>query len=166
MWVVWNSAEGKASWFSAAETWPSGWCCNKCNTIKLEHIKDDWSARHDQVPTIMHCDFLRIPFVLRPGEYIAVEKIEAVYKKNPLVEQIWVYGNSFESNLVAVVVPAESALTSWASDAGISGNFVTITKDPRANTYVCTELNKTAKEAKIKVSDIALGSCPCMFSYW
>ncbi len=36
------------------------------------------------------------------GEYIAVEKIEAVYKKNPLVEQIWVYGNSFESVLVAV----------------------------------------------------------------
>jgi len=40
--------------------------------------------------------------LLPAGEYIAVEKIEAVYKKNPLVEQIWVYGNSFESVLVAV----------------------------------------------------------------
>ena len=27
-----------------------------------------------------------------------MEKVEAVYKKCPLVEQIWVYGNSFESN--------------------------------------------------------------------
>lgn len=89
--------------------------------------------------------------MLPPGEYIAVEKIEAVYKKNPLVEQIWVYGNSFENTLVAVVVPAESALTSWAADAGISGDLVTITKDPKANTYVWTELNKTAKEAKLKV---------------
>ena len=34
-----------------------------------------------------------------------MEKVEAVYKKNPLVEQMWVYGNSFESVLVAVRRP-------------------------------------------------------------
>ena len=39
------------------------------------------------------------------GEYIAAEKIEAAYKKNSMVEQIWVYGNSLESTLVAIVVP-------------------------------------------------------------
>lgn len=36
-----------------------------------------------------------------------MESVEAVFKKNPILEQIWVYGNSFESCLVAVVVPAE-----------------------------------------------------------
>ena len=36
---------------------------------------------------------------------MAAEKIEAAYKKNSLVEQIWVYGNSLESTLVAIVVP-------------------------------------------------------------
>lgn len=36
-----------------------------------------------------------------------MEKVEAVFKKNSNVEQIWVYGNSFESQLVAVVVPNE-----------------------------------------------------------
>ena len=47
--------------------------------------------------------------VLEPaGEYVAAEKIEAAYKKNRLVEQIWVYGNSLESTLVAVVVPTGS----------------------------------------------------------
>lgn len=85
------------------------------------------------------------------GEYIAVEKIEAVYKKNPLVEQIWVYGNSFESTLVAVVVPNGAALTSWASDNDVSGDLAAIVKDPRANTYVWIELSKTAKEARLKV---------------
>lgn len=40
------------------------------------------------------------------GEYVAAEKIEAAYKKNSLVDQIWVYGNSLESTLVAIVVPA------------------------------------------------------------
>ena len=85
------------------------------------------------------------------GEYIAVEKIEAVYKKNPIVEQIWVYGNSFENTLVAVVVPSEVGLTSWATDAGISGDLAEIVRDPRANSYVLGEITKTAKEAKLKV---------------
>lgn len=30
-----------------------------------------------------------------------------MFKKNSNLEQIWVYGNSYESALVAVVVPAE-----------------------------------------------------------
>lgn len=83
-----------------------------------------------------------------------MEKIEAVYKKNPIVEQIWVYGNSFENTLVAVVVPSEVALTSWAADAGISGDLAEIVRDPRANSYVLGELTKTAKEAKLKVGTL------------
>jgi long-chain acyl-CoA synthetase len=85
------------------------------------------------------------------GEYIAVEKVEAVYKKNPLVEQIWVYGNSFESTLVAVVVPNEDALKSWAADNGVGSDFDAILADPKTNDYVWSELNKTAKEGKLKV---------------
>ena len=33
-----------------------------------------------------------------------------MYKKNAAVEQIWVYGNSFESSVVAVVVPVAAKL--------------------------------------------------------
>jgi len=57
------------------------------------------------------------------GEYIAVEKIESAYQKAPAVGQLWVYGNSFKSFIVAVVVPdalwAKSALKSkgfWTDD--------------------------------------------------
>ena len=85
------------------------------------------------------------------GEYVAVEKIEAVYMKNPIVEQIWVCGNSFENTLVAVVVPSEVALTSWAADADISSDLAEILREPRANSFVLGELTKTAKEAKLKV---------------
>merc|ERR1712174_188336 len=49
-------------------------------------------------------------FKLSQGEYIAVKSIESTYKKNLFVEQIWVYGNSFESCLVAVVVPNDAKL--------------------------------------------------------
>lgn len=39
------------------------------------------------------------------GEYIAVEKIESAYGKASATGQVWVYGNSFKSFIVGVVVP-------------------------------------------------------------
>jgi long-chain acyl-CoA synthetase len=44
------------------------------------------------------------------GEYIAAERLENTYSTAQIVEQIWVYGNSYESQLVAVVVPDVSPL--------------------------------------------------------
>jgi len=39
------------------------------------------------------------------GEYIAPRKIETMYGRSPAVNQIWVYGNSYKSSIMAVVVP-------------------------------------------------------------
>jgi len=50
------------------------------------------------------------------GEYVAVELIESILGKNEWVEQIWVYGSSFESVLVAVVVPNKGPLMRWAKE--------------------------------------------------
>lgn len=36
---------------------------------------------------------------------MAVEKLEGFYKQATGVNQVWVYGNSFEACLVCVVVP-------------------------------------------------------------
>jgi hypothetical protein len=52
-----------------------------------------------------------------------VEKLEQVFKKCPLVEELWVYGNSLESTLVAVVVPAHKHLVDWAQQAGVQGGW-------------------------------------------
>lgn len=58
---------------------------------------------------------------LAAGEYIAVERVENVYKQCEIIEQLWVYGNSFESCLVAVVVPREQQLRAAAHQAGVAG---------------------------------------------
>lgn len=42
--------------------------------------------------------------------------IESILGKNEFVEQIWVYGSSFEAVLVAVVVPNKAPLMQWAKE--------------------------------------------------
>jgi hypothetical protein len=39
-------------------------------------------------------------------------------------KQVWVYGNSFKSSLVAVVVPKPEAIKEWAKGAGKTGECV------------------------------------------
>ena len=58
-------------------------------------------------------------FKLSHGEYVAVEKVENVYKQCSLITQIWVYGNSFKSLLVAVVVPAAETIRKIAQEEGL-----------------------------------------------
>jgi fatty acid CoA ligase FadD9 len=47
---------------------------------------------------------------LSQGEFVAVSKLEAVFVDSPLIRQIFVYGNSARSYLLAVIVPTEDAL--------------------------------------------------------
>ncbi|XP_051142024.1 long chain acyl-CoA synthetase 1-like [Andrographis paniculata] len=55
---------------------------------------------------------------LSQGEYVAVEHLEKVYGICPIIEDIWVYGDSFKSMLVAVVVPNEEYTKKWAQQNG------------------------------------------------
>jgi fatty acid CoA ligase FadD9 len=53
---------------------------------------------------------------LSQGEFVAVSKLEAVFGSSPLVRQIYVYGNSARSYLLAVIVPTEDALSRSGGD--------------------------------------------------
>lgn len=57
-------------------------------------------------------------FKLSQGEYVSPETLEQEYAKCKLVGQVWVYGNSLESTLLAVVVPDLPAAKEWASANG------------------------------------------------
>jgi len=60
-------------------------------------------------------------FKLSQGEYVAPEKIENVLSRSLLIAQCFVYGDSFQNSLVAIVVPDEEAVGSWAKTAGKEG---------------------------------------------
>merc|ERR1711994_623140 len=53
------------------------------------------------------------------GEYVASEKVENIYTKAASVNQIWIYGNSFKSFVVAVVVPDPLWLVPILKEKGI-----------------------------------------------
>ncbi|KAF8698195.1 hypothetical protein HU200_035714 [Digitaria exilis] len=89
-------------------------------------------------------------FKLSQGEYVAVENLENVYGVLQEIDSIWVYGNSFESFLVAVVNPNQLVLERWAEQNGITGSFAELCENSRAKDYVLAELTKIAKEKKLK----------------
>ncbi|XP_039823798.1 long chain acyl-CoA synthetase 2-like isoform X2 [Panicum virgatum] len=89
-------------------------------------------------------------FKLSQGEYVAVEVVESAYMQSPLVASVWVYGNSFESFLVAVVVPERQALEEWAATNNKAGDFAELCNDPKARGYIQDELNKTGKKLGLR----------------
>ena len=52
-------------------------------------------------------------FKLSQGEYVAAEILAAAYKQAPIVQQIFVYGDSTRSYLVAIVVPDKQEVASF-----------------------------------------------------
>src|SRR5262245_44411380 len=53
---------------------------------------------------------------LSQGEFVTVSKLEAAYGGHPSIRQIFVYGNSARSYLLAVIVPTDDALESVGGD--------------------------------------------------
>ncbi|XP_052179737.1 probable CoA ligase CCL6 [Diospyros lotus] len=89
-------------------------------------------------------------FKLSQGEYIAVENLENTYSRCPLITSIWVYGNSFESFLVAVVVPERKALEEWALSNNQTGDFKMLCENPKAVKFIQDELNSTGQKHKLR----------------
>ncbi|XP_047969300.1 long chain acyl-CoA synthetase 4-like [Salvia hispanica] len=89
-------------------------------------------------------------FKLSQGEYVAVENLENIYGLVSAIDSIWVYGNSFESCLVAVINPNKQAVEEWAAQNGESGDFETLCQNPKVKQYFVGELARIGKEKKLK----------------
>src|SRR5258705_6590792 len=80
---------------------------------------------------------------LSQGEFVTVSKLEAVFGDSPLVRQIYVYGNSARSYVLAVVVPTDDALDRSFGDVeslkpAISESLQDIAKDIGLQSYDIT----------------------------
>lgn len=86
---------------------------------------------------------------LSQGEYVALEYLENVYGISSVIDDIWVYGNSFKSKLVAVVVPEENSTKKWADLNGHTGSFSDLCSLDQLKNYILEELKLTAERNKV-----------------
>lgn len=93
-------------------------------------------------------------FKLSHGEYVAAEKLENEYKKDTLVDQIWVYGDSTQAFLVGVVVPEEQTLVAIAHEVGVAGKFAELCDDANVEKAVQQRLEKAGRASGLKGFEI------------
>ena len=81
---------------------------------------------------------------LSQGEYVALERVEALYSGCPIIAQVYVHGDSLQSYLLGVVIPDPVQLAAVAS--GVWGTPVS-DKDQAA-------LDRAIKDAKVSFNDL------------
>jgi fatty acid CoA ligase FadD9 len=64
-------------------------------------------------------------FVLKlsQGEFVTASKLEAVFETSPLVRQVYIYGNSARSYLLAVIVPTDDGLARFGDTSELRASI-------------------------------------------
>lgn len=96
-------------------------------------------------------------FKLAQGEYIAPEKIENVYVRSKYIGQCFVYGDSFNSCLVAVAVVDPEEVSKWAKSRGLkdSNDLAKVCKDPEMRATVLADMDALGHDAKLRGFEFA-----------
>lgn len=84
-------------------------------------------------------------FKLSQGEYVAPERVETVYLRNPTLAQVYVHGDSLKSYLVAVAVPDPEALTRFAGELGVKGDFAALCANKQVTDAILNQLIELGK---------------------
>jgi len=75
---------------------------------------------------------------LAQGEFVTLAKLEAEFGNSPLIHQIYVYGNSAQPYLLAVVVPTEDAVAAHSAGAlksRIAESLQTVARQANLQSY-------------------------------
>lgn len=91
------------------------------------------------------------------GEYIALEKLESVYRSATVVANICVYADQQKSKPVALIVPAEPALKKLASSLGVEGSLETLVHDSKVQAAVLKDLQNVGRSAGLSGIEIIDG---------
>ncbi|KAK4666800.1 long-chain fatty acid-CoA ligase [Podospora pseudopauciseta] len=92
------------------------------------------------------------------GEYIALEKLESIYRSVPVVANICVYADAEQAKPIAIIVPAEPALKNLAAQLGIEGDSVeALVHDKKLHSAVLKELQAQGRAGGLSGIEIIDG---------
>lgn len=93
------------------------------------------------------------------GEYIAVEKLESLYRHNQYVLNICIYADSSRAKPVAIVVPMENAVKGLCKELGVDYHD-DVAHDSKVKSAIFKSLIQTAKDTGLRpyeqISDIVI----------
>ncbi|CDJ26824.1 long-chain fatty acid CoA ligase, putative, partial [Eimeria acervulina] len=142
----------------------AGYFRNKTETEKAMD-KDGWFRTGDVVALLPNggvqiIDRKKNIFKLAQGEYVAPEKIEAVYLHSRFVAQCFVFGFSSETSLVAVVVADPDQTLQWVREtrgaaAAEAHTFAEWLEDPEVQRVIQEDMQQVAKKQGLKGFELA-----------
>ncbi|KMU91228.1 long-chain-fatty-acid-CoA ligase 1 [Coccidioides immitis H538.4] len=92
------------------------------------------------------------------GEYIALEKLESIYRSAHVVANICIYAAPDQSKPVAIIVPAEPALHQLAQQNGIKGDSIgTLVHDSKLNSIILREMQQAGRAGGLRPFEIIEG---------
>ncbi|KAK4121747.1 acetyl-CoA synthetase-like protein [Parathielavia appendiculata] len=92
------------------------------------------------------------------GEYIALEKLESIYRSAPVVANICVYADISKAKPIAIIVPAEPALKKLAAAIGVQGDDLeTLAQDKKVQAAVLKELQAAGRAGGLSGIEIIEG---------
>eukprot|EP00884_Botryococcus_braunii_P017355 jgi/Botrbrau1/4302/Bobra.0390s0041.1 len=136
---VWGVGSEAATWRVVTGTERTGWPV-------AGNVTDRKRVENNRSSCLKCCSRF---FVVEQGEYIAAEKLESVYSQADIVDDIWVYGNSEERQLVAVVVPQKQELLKWVKDKNLPPGYEDVCRSKAASEHMVSVLASTAKTERL-----------------
>lgn len=92
------------------------------------------------------------------GEYIALEKLESIYRSASVVANICVYAEESKAKPIAIIVPAEPALKKLASSVGVEGGALEeLVHNKKLNGAVLKELQAAGRSGGLAGIEIIEG---------
>jgi len=93
-------------------------------------------------------------FKLSQGEYVAAEKIENILSQSFFIAQSFVYGDSFQNSLVAIIVLEEDIVKKFADDLGLDFDIKALCTNNALRMKVLSEIKGLGKKNGLQSFEI------------
>ncbi|OHT01612.1 Fatty acyl-CoA synthetase B [Tritrichomonas foetus] len=107
-------------------------------------------GKWDEQNSLLVVDRMRSIFKLSQGEYVAGDLLATYFETSPLIEHIFVYGDSTRPYLVGIVIPAIPEVARFLNKGGMSDEEIKAAcESKQLNDAIMAQIAEVSKEKKL-----------------